>query len=53
MERIQHLVKDNEASRMSVIERETAKNLSTAEKYEEYMRRRESTLGGMMAAQLR
>lgn len=53
LERIQRLVKDNEAARWPVMEREFAENMAAVEKYEGYIRLRGLTPGCMTSAQLR
>jgi len=53
LERIQRLVKDNEAARWPVMEREFAENMAAVEKYEGYIRLRGLKPGCMTSAQLR
>ncbi|KAH4401707.1 hypothetical protein HBI38_212450 [Parastagonospora nodorum] len=53
LERIQRLVRDNEAARQPAMERELAENLKAVEKYEDYIQLRGLTPGGMTSVQLR
>jgi hypothetical protein len=53
LKRIQRLVRDNEVARQPAMKREFAENLKAVEKYENYIRLRGLTPGGMTSAQLR